>query len=483
MNETSLKQRTITALIWSFIDKFGQQIIYLLSGIILARIVDVADFGLVAKLAIFTALSNLLIESGLGGALIKKQNVTDRDYVSVFYFNIGVSIIFYIILFFAAPAISAFYDEPQLTTLSRVLFLAIIFNAFSFIQSNIFVKHIKFQVLARINVTALLASSVVSILLAMYGFGVWALISQTLCLAFFRSLFLWILSSWRPNVRFSVEPLKEFFSFSSKVLLTGTLNTFFNNIYTVIIGKCFNTVQLGYYYQANKYQEIPNALISNTFRTVTLPVFSDVNTDEERLKRVLRKTQKTIAFISFPIYLGLIVVARPLIVVLIKEKWLPAVDFLQLLLLAALFTTLSAVYNELMLAKGRSGMYLRLEIIKKAFLVIGIVISIGFGVKALVAAWVVYALFSFVLSAVVAGKIVSYSLTELLKDITPYAIIALLMSALTYLFSYLPLNNILLLLIQATFGGIFYIVMCKVFKLEIWQETLSYFNRFRIKKK
>lgn len=483
MGENGLKNETIKALIWSFTDRFGQQIIYLVTGIILARTLSPSDYGLVGLLTIFTALSNLFIESGLGGALIKKKQTTNIDYCSVFYFNIGLSCLFYLFLFFFAPYIAEFYDEPQLTLLARVLFLALICNSFSFIQSNIFVKQIKFNSLARINIAALFCSSVIAVILAILQFGAWALVAQTLCLTAFRSLFLWMFSQWRPTERFSIEPLKEFFSFSSKVLLTGFLNAFFNNIYSVIIGKYFNKMELGFYQQASKFQDIPSSLIAGTFRSVALPVFSDVNNDNERLKRVLKKTQKSIAFIAFPVFLVLIIIARPLFVFLITEKWLPAVELFQLLLVGGIFNAISIVYNELLLSKGRSGLYLRMELVKKTFLILSVISCISFGVKGLVAGWVIYSFLSFLISAIWAGKIVSYSLRELFTDIFPYAVIAFIMAMISYLFIYLHVSDVLLMCIQITFCFTFYMGACRIFKPEIMQETFSYLKHLKDKKK
>lgn len=479
MAEENLKNKTVKALAWSFADKFGQQAVYLVSGIVLARILSQADFGLTSMLAIFIALSNVLLDSGFGGALIKKQNTTQADYNAIFYFNVFTSVVLYAALYFSAPAIARFYNEPQLVLLSRVLFLTILFNAFNLIQTIILTKTLRFNQLAKLNFIALALTAVVSIILAMTGFGVWALVSQTLVLALFKSILLWVFNPWRPSLQFSMEPLKEAFAFSSRMLLSGIINVIFNNVYTVIIGKSYNKIELGNYQQANKFQDIPVSLISNTFRTVALPVFSNVNTDNERLARVLQKTNKSIAFILFPVIFGLYIIAEPLLTGLIGEKWLPSVGLFRILLFAGLFSVFAQVFNELLVAKGKSRTYLRIEIAKKIFLVIAILCTIRYGVSGLVAGWVAYSLVAMLLSGYYVFRIISYGFTAFFRSVTPYLALSIAMSLLIGSLGYIDMNAYLRMSLQIVLGVVIYAGGCLVFKLEIGNEALQLINRFK----
>lgn len=479
MSEETLKNKTVKALAWNFVDKFGQQIVYMVTGIVLARILSQSDYGLTGMLAIFIALSNVLLDSGFGGALIKKQDTTQADYNAVFYFNVFTSIVLYALLFWGAPLIARYFEEPQLVLLSRVLFLSILFNAFNLIQTIILTKTLRFSQLAKLNFLALVLSSLCAVALAVKGLGVWALVAQTVMLSVFKSLLLWAFNPWRPSFGFSMAPLKEAFSFSSRMLLTGLINAAFNNIYSVIIGKSYNKVELGYYQLANKYQDIPVSLITNTFRTVALPVFSNVNTDNERLGRVLQKTNKSIAFILFPVVLGLCVIAEPLLLGLIGEKWLPSVPLFRILLLSGLFSVFAQVFNELFVAKGKSRTYLRVEIAKKVFLVLAIAATFRYGVSGLAAGWVAYSFAAMMMSGYYACRIITYPFFRFFRSVAPYLTLALGMAAVGYTFRWVEMNMFLRMGIQIVACGLFYAGGCVLFRLEISNEISQLLGKLK----
>ena len=479
MAEETLKNKTVKALAWNFVDKFGQQIVYTVTGIVLARILSQSDYGLTGMLAIFIALSNVLLDSGFGGALIKKQDTTQADYNAVFYFNVFVSLVLYVLLFFGAPLIARYFEEPQLVLLSRVLFLSILFNAFNLIQTIILTKTLRFNQLAKLNFMALVLSSLVAVALAIQGYGVWALVAQTVMLAVFKSLLLWMLNPWRPSFGFSMAPLREAFSFSSRMLVTGLINAVFNNIYSVIIGKSYNKVELGYYQLANKYQDIPVSLITNTFRTVALPVFSNVNTDNERLARVLQKTNKSIAFILFPVVLGLCVIAEPLLLGLIGEKWLPSVPLFRILLLSGLFSVFAQVFNELLVAKGKSRTYLRVEVTKKVFLVIAILCTFRYGVSGLAIGWVAYSFAAMLMSGYYACRIITYPFFRFFRSVAPYLILALGMAAAGWAFTWIGMNMFVRMGIQICVCILFYAGGCLLFRLEISNEVSQWVGKLK----
>lgn len=471
----NLKSKTEKALIWSFFDKFGQQILYFVSGVILANILMPSDYGKIGLLALFTALSNILVDSGFGSALIRKQGATETDYATVFYFNIVLSILFYAILFFCAPFIAGFFGIPQLTEISRVLFLAIIFQAFGLIQQTRMFKEIKFTYLARINIISLGVSSAVAIWIAVEGAGVWALVVQAVGMAIVKSVLLWYYGKWKPVAPFRFSSLREFAGYSSNLLGTGILNTIFNNIYPMIIGKSFSTNAVGFYTQAYKFQDIPSALVGNIFRSVAFPVLSSINNDHERLLRVFGKYIRTTAFFIFPIMGAIIVVAEPLILSLITEKWRESVPILRVLSIAGSFSPFIILYYDLFNTVGRSDINFKMEIGKKIFLIAGIsyIVFSGSEIMWLIWLWVVYTLLSLCTTGIISAVVIGYRSLDFLKDIFPYLLLTLVsmgISALCFFFiegCWAQLFSIL-----AVFG-IVYLGIARLLRMEIMQECRS----------
>ena len=271
--EENLKRKTTKALVWSTADKLGQQLFYLVAGIILARQLSPEDYGKVGVLTIFIALSGILIDSGFSSALIRKKEATQADYSTVFYVNVAISCVLYGLLYAAAPYIAVFFKVPDLIYICRILFLVIPLNALSLIQQTLLLKHFKLFVSARVNLWSLGIASVVAIVMAYGGMGVWSLVAQTLGLSLFRAVFFWVFNDWRPRWIFRMASLREFFGYSSNLVVSGIINNVFNKIYPIIIGKFYGMTQTGYYTQADKYQDIASSLISNIFRSVAFPVF------------------------------------------------------------------------------------------------------------------------------------------------------------------------------------------------------------------
>ena len=474
-----LKQRTEKALIWSFVDKFGQQIIYFVSGIILANLLMPGDYGKIGVLTIFIVLSNILIDSGFSSALIRKKGATDSDYSTIFYFNLIISLFFYLILYFSATFISSYFEIPDLVNISRVLFLSIIFNSLGLIQQTRMFKEIRFTEYARINIAALTISSAFAIWLAANGGGVWALVVQTLGLSVLKTILLWFYGRWYPKLIFSISSIKEFLGYSANLLGTGVLNAVFNNIYPLIIAKSFSTSTVGFYTQAQKLQDIPSALIANIFRSVAFPVLSSINDDKPRLLRVFGKYIRTTAFFIFPIMMLLIVVAHPLIISLITDKWIHSVPMLQVLSLAGMFSPFIILYYDLFNTEGRSDINFKLEIAKKIFLIIAITIALSFGnsIMSLICVWVAYTLLSLIVTAVVSSRVAGYKVISFVRDITPYFLVAFA-SAIISLIPHIFFSNSWALLISSTLVyGVSYISIVAILKMEIWLECLSLAKR------
>ena len=472
--EKTLKEKTTSALIWSFIDKFGQHIIYIVTGVFLGRILSPNDYGLVGALTFFIAISTILVGSGYNRALLNKAEISQVELSTLFFYNVGMGIIIYIILYFCAPLISLFYKQPLLTSLSRVLFLTIIFNSLLIINAALLSKKMDLNSLARANLYALFPASLISIFMAINGFGVWSLVVQTVLFNFFKVITLAYFSKWRPSFKYNNQILKELFPFSSKFMLTNLITTIFNNIYYIIIGRYYTIGLLGFYTQANKYQDIPTGLINNTFRAVSMPILSEINQDKDRLKRVLSKLIQTIAFIGFPVMLGMILVAKPLFIVLITEKWLASVPVFQILCVSGLFVMFSSVFEESILSRGKSGQLLVVEILKKVALIALIFITLRYGLIGLAIGWAISSLISLSLSIYLTTSIVGYKLQHFLKDTLPYFAISSTFCGIAYFLSLPILNNYLFIGVCMAIVGIFYILFCRIFKLNAVMELFRW---------
>ncbi len=478
----SLKSKTVLGIFWSSVDIFGKQGIQFVISIIIARILVPADYGLIGMLTIFFGIAQSFVDSGFGSALIQKKNPTQVDYSTVFFFNVFIGLAFYTLLFLSAPLIADFYHQPLLLNLTRFLGLNIIINSFSIVQANIFVKHIDFKTTAKISFATVIFSGATGIFLAYKGFGVWSLAIQQIVSAVLNSILLFTISKWRPALVFNLASLKTMFKFGSRLLASGLLDVIFTNIYYIIIGKVFSAKQLGYYAQAQKIQTIPSNLIGSTISRVTFPIFSSIQDQDIRLKHNYRKTIRTIVFIVFPLMIGLMVVAEPLVNVLLTDKWLPSVIFLQLLCINGLTYPLSIINLNILKVKGRSDIFFRLEVIKKVLIIISIIISLPYGIIALVIGQVVLSFVSYGLNMYYSGRLVDYSVKEQLTDIFPYFALALVMGIFVYIAGLLLIENyILKLALQLLLGAGFYFIGSFFFKFEAMHEALDILRKFKNK--
>ncbi len=465
------------ALGWSFVDKFGLQLIYFVTGVKFARIFSQDEFGLVGMLAVFVALSNVLIDSGFGSYFIKKKDATSQDYNAFFYFNIGVSVFLYAILFVSAPLIASFFNEPQLISLSRIMFISLLFNSLGLVHNTILLKQLRMSSLSKINIASLAMASSVAIYLAYNGFGVWSLVAQTVLLSAFRCPLLWWSNAWRPSLRFSPAPLREAFSYSSHLLLTGIVNAVFNNIYSVVIGKVYHKTDLGTYTQAAKYQDIPSSIIFNTFRNIALPMFSEANTHHDRIVRIVGKTMKSLAFVIFPVLILLYTIAEPFIVALIGEKWLPSVSIFRILLLSGLFSGFALLFGELLLSLGKSRTFFRVEVAKRIVLTIIILATFKFGIHSLAWGWVVYSFVNLLLAGGWACRMLNTSFILFFRQIAPYFAIAMLAGTASFAMSVFFQNNYILIACQSAVFTVIYLSGVGLFRLEMGGELWKIVRR------
>lgn len=338
------------------------QIIQFVIGIFMARILTPGDYGMVGMLSIFMAVSQSLINSGFSNALTRKIDRTEVDFSTVFYFNIVVGILLYLIIFFAAPYIADFYHTPLLSDLTKIVALPLIFNSLCIVQQARLTIKMDFKTQAKISVTSSIVTGVSGLAMAYSGFGVWTLAYSAVIGAVVRCVLMWILTHWHPLWTYSWKSFRELFSYGSKLLASGLIDTIYNNIYPIIIGRLFSAKELGYYSRANGYAALPATTIYSMISRVTFPLLCEIQNDEERLQRIYRQLLTLFAFIIFPIMMIFMALARPIIIFLITEKWEPCVVYLQILCLSYIFYPIHAINLSLLQVKGRSDLFLRLEI-------------------------------------------------------------------------------------------------------------------------
>lgn len=459
----SLKQRTVSGLIWSFVDQFANQGITFVAGIILARILSPREFGLIGMITVFIAVSESFINSGFSSALIRKKNCSDVDYSTVFYFNLTVGSLLYVLLYLAAPSIAQFFEEPELNSIVRVLGLLLIIDSLTIIQRTILTKRIDFKLQTRISVIASIISGIISVGMAIYGWGVWSLVAQRLIKQSINSALLWWWNRWIPLAVFCRRSFKELFSFGSKLLVSGLIDTLYRNVYYLIIGKFFSAQELGFYTRADDFKRIPSENLNTIINRVSYPVLSEIQDDRTRLKTNYQKLIRSTMFITFILMLGMAAVAKPLVLALIGEKWEPSIVYLQLLCVIGMMYPLQALNLNMLQVSGRSDLFLRLEVIKKLLAVPIILLGIFVGVKAMLVGMIVNTFVAYYLNSFWSGRFVDYSFKQQLADLYPSFLLALTMGVLVlYIGSLIAYSAFIVLLIQLLVGLVFILVFCEM---------------------
>lgn len=464
---SSLKQKTISGLSWSFVDQMGNLVISFVVGIVLARLLSPREFGLIGMIIVFVAISESFINSGFSNALIRKQNCTNTDYSTVFYFNLVVGFLFFLLLNISTPAISSFFNEPELQPIVRVMAWILMVNSLSIIQRTILVKRVDFKLFARISIISSLSSGAIALIMAFNGYGVWSLVAQRLSKQILETLFLWIWNNWRPQLLFSWDSFKELFDFGSKLLISGLIDTIYRNVYYLIIGKFFSAQELGYYTKADDFKRIPSEGLNGVISRVSFPVLSSIQDDKPRLKTNYQELIRSTMFITFILMMGLAAVSEPMVITLIGEKWRPSIVYLQLLCFVGMMYPLHALNLNMLQVSGRSDLFLKLEVIKKLLAIPIILIGIYWGVKAMIIGMIINSQIAYLLNSYWSGKFVGYSTKEQALDIFPSFSFAISMGLAVYLLgSFLPLAEVWILVIQIVFGAIFVFVFGELFKFK-----------------
>ena len=470
-----IKTKAAHGVLWSFVERFGQQGIQFIISIILARLLTPKEFGLIGMLIIFTAIAQAFLDSGFGSALIQKKDATHVDECSIFYFNIIVGFATVALLYLISPLIAAFYGEPQLVSLTRFLSLNLIINSFALIQITLLKKKVDFKSQLKVGITATIISGGIGILLALYGFGVWSLAIQLVSSSILKVMLLWRLGNWRPALQFSYDSLKSMFTFGSRMLFSGLLDQIFMNIYLVVIGKLFTVGDLGYYVRAQSWQQLTTRNITSVVTRVAFPVFSSIQDDNARLKRGMKKALSFLAFVNFPLMIGILVTARPIVLLLLTEKWAASIPYLQLLCLVGLMYPAHSINLNLLMAKGRSDLFFRLELIKKTFIIISILVTYRWGIQAMIWGQIAVSMIGLYINTFFTARMIDYPIMEQLRDITPYLFATVLMGTIVYSLKYVPFGSTFsLFLMQCIVGIVVYYRLCKGLRLSAFMEIRDY---------
>lgn len=472
----SLKHKAAKGIIWKFIEQGGTQLIQFIAGIYIARILSPEDYGLVGMLAIFLGISQMFIDSGLRATLIQKgENVSHDDYNVVFIFNIAVSILLYLLIFFGASSIAEFYNEPRLIWVARMLGLNLIFLSFGIIHQTILEKKLNFRTITKIRLVSIFVSVIIGILMAMEEYGVWALIIMTLSESLIRTVLIWFYNKWKPSLYFNREVFKELFVKGIQLVAAGFVQQVNQNLYAMVIGKAFSTADVGFYDQGKKMQKRVGDFINSSIQGVMYPVQALMKDDISRLKNAVRKNVRITSLIIFPFLIGLISVANPFILLFLTEKWLPSVYFLQILSVAGIIYVVSSSASSFLLPLGKFGFFARYSVFNNILLIViitaGVLLKVD--LKILVLGKVLHESVNLIVFIFYSKKMINYGAVEIISDVFIPLSASLVMGILIYFMGNYLGYTYLGLTVQV-FSGIFiYMLLNLIFNRKMFFEILS----------
>lgn len=468
-----LKQSVVSGAIWTGLEKILTQLVHFVIGIVLARILSPGDYGVVGMLTIFIAIANVFTDSGLSSALIQKKNRNDTDYSTIFYFNLAVAVFFYCLLFFTSPLIADFYNMPILKDVTRVVALSLIITGFTAVQSTRLRINLQFRKLSVIAIASMLVTGGTGLFLAFNGFGVWALVIQTVAGNLFSSVCVWCVAKWRPSLVFSKESFKSLWGVGSKLLGSSLINSLYSNLYTLVIGKFFSKEQVGYYNRGNQYALLPMQSVQDMALKVNFPVLSKLQDDDERLIAAYKKLMTVPLYLLYPILVGLAVVAPYLIPIMIGEKWIPCVPVLQLLCIGYMLSPLTSLNLNLLYVKGRTDLVLKLEFFKKPIGFLILFLSIPLGLVGMVAGKAFYEFVAFSFNCYYTKKFYDYGEWKQLRALLPIVVNCVVMAFLVHVSMCFVDSYLIKLCVGIPVGIISYLILSIVCGDENYKELKS----------
>lgn len=484
-NNKQLRQKTFIGFLWSFFDLIANQGMQFIIMIILARILVPEHFGLLGMVMIFVALSQTLVDSGFSQALIRERKVSSIDYSTTFIFNMAFSIGIFVLIYIIAPFISSFYSEPRLVPILRVIGLTVFFQAISIVPRTMLTRKIDFKSLTKVSVVASMSSGVIAIIMALLGLGVWSLVFRIVILQAVQSVMLIYINRWKPTFQFSLVSFKTFFSFGWKLLVSSLIDTIYTNIYYVIIGKMYTKRDLGYYTNARQVRDAINKGITSSIQRVTYPVLSSLQTEEEKLKYGFKKVIRLTAYVFFPIMIGLAAISEELIVLLMGNQWKPAVLYFQLLCIGAILLPMHSINLNILKVKGRSDLFLKLEIIKKIITTIALIVTIflNLGVASFIVTSIITSHLALLVNTFYSGKEIDYGTKEQITDLLPFYLLSFFMGAIVWgSGNVINGHPVFVVILQVMIGVIIYASFSKLFKIREFSDIIKMLESFLFKK-
>lgn len=472
---SDLKKKTAKGMFWSAVERFSTQGIQFLFGIVLARLLTPADYGVIAMLTIFLAICQTFIDSGFANAIIRKIDRTEKDMATMFFFNIGMSLVCYAILFFTAPFIASFYNMPELTLVLRVLALRLIVQSFSTVQvTNLTIK-IDFKKQAKISLASAIISGIVGIGFAYKGYGVWSLVIQALFCSTFNAFLYWLTVRWHPQCFFDKESFKNLFSYGSKLLISGLLDTVYNNLYPLVIGKFYTPAQLGAFAKADHFSQFPSQNIMRILHRVSFPVLSALQNDPQRMRNSFLKFINYSALIIFPLMLGLLALSKPMTLLLLTERWKEMIPLLQILCIAMMWYPVHAINLNILQVLGRSDLFLKLEVIKKVIGLAILLITLPIGITAMCIGQIVDSILGLFINTYYSKKFINAGIGEQLKFLFPTLFNSTAMAAIILVINnFMPQDEYGLQIgVGLTVGILYYLTTNYLFNKDVFKEILS----------
>lgn len=478
MEEPSKTKSSIMSnLIWRYAERCGAQGVAFIVSIVLARLLDPELYGTIAIVTILTTILQVFVDSGMGNALIQNKDTDDLDYSTVFFFNVVLCCVLYAVAFFAAPLVSKFFDRPELTPIVRVLCLTIVFSGVKNVQQAYVSKTMQFKRFFYATLGGTIGAAVIGIVMALKGFGVWALVTQQVFNVAIDTLILWITVRFRPKLMFSFQRLKRLFSYGWKLFVSTLFDTVYTNAFQILIGKWYSSADLAYFNKGKQFPELIITNVNSSIDSVMFPVASSMQDRLDNLKQLTRRAIKTSSFIIWPVVAGLAACAKPLVTVLLTEKWLPCVPFLQIFCFSYAFWPIHTANLNAIKAVGRSDIFLKLEILKKTIGILLLIIAFPRGVLVIGITFLLTDPISAVINAAPNVKLINYSFREQIRDIMPALLLSIAMGAVVLAISFIKLNAILVLMIQILAGICIYVGGAILFKVESFGYILNLIRR------
>ncbi|NDV60036.1 lipopolysaccharide biosynthesis protein [Bacteroides sp. 519] len=473
----TLKEKTAKGLFWGGISNGVLQLLNLVFGVFLARILNANDYGMVGMLAIFSLLSSTIQESGLTAAIANKKEVSHNDYNAVFWFNIIIGSLLYIVLFLISPLIAVFYKIPELTSLARYSFLGFLISSFGVVQNSYFFRNLMIKQKSISLMVSLAISGIIGIVLAYNGFSYWGIATQNIVYITCVVSCYWYFSPWRPTFKLDFTPLKQMIGFSSKLLITNLFIHLNNNLFSILLGKFYTKADVGNYTQANKWNYMGYSLVSDTLHNVSQPVLAKINDDVLRQQNVFRKLLRFTSFIAFPVMLGISFVSYELIVITITEKWLPAVEILQLLCISGAFIPIIRLYSNLLISRGKSNVYMWCNITLCLSLLVSMLITHSFGMRAMFIGYVIINICWVLVWHYFLWKEIKISLLNALKDILPFLVITITSILISY-FLLKEINNLYIRFVgKILLTAILYVIILWITRAKVFRESLTFLKQ------